>query len=126
MAIRLPNMSNLLWLRRTTHWIVAASLNLAFICLAPSLGLAQTAVRTWHAASGGFSVDAELIDVREDKVQLKKKDGSAIWVELNKLSLADIRFVEESMNKAAKTFEKSSATTSHPTTCSGERQAEWT
>ncbi len=73
---------------------------------APSLGLAQTAVRTWHAASGGFSVDAELIDVREDKVQLKKKDGSAIWVELNKLSLADIRFVEESMNKAREDLRK--------------------
>ena len=60
----------------------------------------QSEIRKWHAATGGFNVEAEMIDLRDNKVQLKKKDGSEIWVDLEKLSLADVRFVEETMKKA--------------------------
>lgn len=69
---------------------------------------AEPALRTWYAASGGFKVDAELVDVREGKVQLKKADGSLLWVPLDKLSLADAKFVNAEMKKVRQSVEKSS------------------
>ncbi|MFO1064261.1 MAG: SHD1 domain-containing protein [Pirellulales bacterium] len=71
-----------------------------FLLVFPNFAHAQEDVRTWHAAAGGFSVEAELVDVRQDKVQLKKRDGSTLWVDLDKLSLADVKFVEAAMKKA--------------------------
>ena len=65
---------------------------------------AQSEKRTWHAASGKFSIEAELADIRDDKVQLKKADGTTTWVELEKLSLADIKFVQESLDQARQTL----------------------
>ena len=83
---------------------------------------AQSNLRTWHAASGGFSVEAELIDVRDDKAQLKKKDGTTIWVELQKLSLADIRFVEGAMNQARQGLQKALGNSQPKSTAPGEAQ----
>lgn len=57
-------------------------------------------LRTWHAATGGFKVEAELVDVRESKVQLRKADGSSLWVPLERLSLADVKFIQAELAKA--------------------------
>lgn len=50
--------------------------------------------RKWSSRSGGFSVEAELVDVRDGNAVLKKDDGTEISIPLSKLSLADIRYVE--------------------------------
>ncbi len=84
------------------HSIPRILTNLVLVCLfvhGQNL-YGQSEIRKWHAATGGFNVEAEMLDLRDNKVQLKKKDGTEIWVELEKLSLADIRYVEETMKKA--------------------------
>jgi hypothetical protein len=50
--------------------------------------------RKWTSRAGGFSVEAELVDVRDGNAVLKKEDGAEISVPLSKLSLADIRYVD--------------------------------
>lgn len=61
----------------------------------PNAAPAQETLRKWQAVSGDFSVEATLVDVQAEKVQLKKKDGTLIWVDLNKLSQDDVRFVKQ-------------------------------
>lgn len=56
---------------------------------------AQEPLRKWRAATGGFSVEASVVEVQSDKVQLKKKDGTVIAVEIKKLSQEDIEFIQQ-------------------------------
>lgn len=56
--------------------------------------------RKWSSRAGGFSVDATLDDFADGNVVLKKADGTTITVPLEKLSLADVRYVDEVMRKA--------------------------
>gem|GEM_PF-2467446 len=50
-------------------------------------------MRTWSAASGGFTIEAELVELRAgDVVRLKTKDGRVIDVALAQLSAADRAF----------------------------------
>lgn len=79
---------------------------IAYVLWGASSCWAQAEMRTWHAASGKFSIEAELADIRDDKVQLKKADGTTTWVELQKLSLADIKFVQESLDQARHALRK--------------------
>ena len=51
-------------------------------------------MRTWTDASGGFSVEAELVAVVDGAVRLKRKDGSKISVPLDRLSAADREFLQ--------------------------------
>ena len=47
-------------------------------------------MRTWTAASGGFSIEAEFVELKPgDLVRLKTKDGRLIEVPLGQLSAAD-------------------------------------
>lgn len=92
---------------------VAAGVNTAW---AQTEEAAAAPLRTWHAATGGFKVEAELVDVRESKVQLRKADGSSLWVPLERLSLADVKFIQaelakarQSLNDSAKSEDSSSA-----------------
>ncbi|MCY2990950.1 MAG: SHD1 domain-containing protein [Planctomycetota bacterium] len=55
---------------------------------------APVMARKWTSRSGGFSIEADLIDVREGQAVLKKNDGSEVNVPLSKLSLADIRYID--------------------------------
>jgi WD40 repeat protein len=57
--------------------------------------VAQEPLRKWRAASGGFSIEAFLVEVQTDKVQLKKKDGTVVTVEVRKLSQEDIEFIKQ-------------------------------
>ena len=43
--------------------------------------------QSWTSANGKFTVEAEFVQIKDDKVQLKKEsNGKLIWVELKKLS----------------------------------------
>lgn len=56
--------------------------------------------RQWTSRAGGFSVEAELLDVRNGNAVLKRADGSELTVPINKLSLADVRYIEETLRAA--------------------------
>ena len=58
--------------------------------------LAWSADRTWTDATGEFSVIAELVAVRGDKVVLRRQDGKQITVPLAQLSAKDQRFFKRS------------------------------
>jgi hypothetical protein len=66
----------------------------AIVCLSAATSVAwQSKMRTWTDASGRFSIDAELVDVGEGIVRLKKADGQVISIPIEKLSQADQQFV---------------------------------
>ena len=50
--------------------------------------------RKWSDATGKFSVEAELVEVKADKVVLRKAGGSEITVPLARLSQVDRRYLE--------------------------------
>lgn len=56
--------------------------------------------RQWTSRSGGFTVEAELLDVRDGNAILKKSDGTELTVSLSKLSLGDLRYVDEVLKSA--------------------------
>lgn len=56
--------------------------------------------RTWTSRNGKFTVNAKLLSVEDDKADLEKKDGRVIQLPLDKLSKADVAFVEELRKKA--------------------------
>jgi hypothetical protein len=49
--------------------------------------------RTWTDSTGNFSVEAELVEVREGNVQLRKADGSTVTVPVTRLSDRDRRYL---------------------------------
>ena len=53
------------------------------------------ASRTWKSISGRFSTEADLLGLKDGKVQLKKTDGTVIDVPLERLSDADQQYVKE-------------------------------
>ena len=60
--------------------------------------------RTWTDASGKYKVEAELLKVESDRIQLKKANGVEIWVPMTRLSKADQGFVKlQSAKKPAET-----------------------
>ncbi len=60
--------------------------------------------RQWVDVTGQFTVEADLIDVRDGNVQLRRQDGSVISVPLDRLSEADRRFLaSRQATSAAKT-----------------------
>ena len=58
--------------------------------------------RKWTSRAGGFSLDAELVDVRDGNAVLKKTDGTEVVVPLNKLSLSDVRYIQAELKSAEK------------------------
>lgn len=50
--------------------------------------------REWTDSTGKFTVEATLVEVRQDSVILKKADGGAIMVPIGRLSKADQRYLE--------------------------------
>lgn len=63
--------------------------------------LASPAIaRQWSSRNGGFSVEAELLDVKDGNAILQKTDGSQVSVPLNKLSLGDIRYINDVLKSA--------------------------
>jgi hypothetical protein len=56
---------------------------------------ADPSMRTWHAATGGFSVRAAFLSLESDSVTLKRADGRIIHVPLEKLSDADREYAKQ-------------------------------
>jgi hypothetical protein len=71
------------------------------IAFALFAGVAWSADRTWTDATGEFSVIAELVGVRGDKVVLRRQNGKQITVPLAKLSEKDQRFLKQSKSEAS-------------------------
>ena len=65
------------------------------------------ASRTWKSISGRFSTEADLLGLKDGKVQLKKTDGTVIDVPLERLSDADQQYVKERYSEAATAGDKS-------------------
>ena len=63
--------------------------------------IAQAEVRKWTDTTGGYSVQAELVGVKEGKVQLRKADGRVISVALEKLSVADQEYVRQQSGQSS-------------------------
>ena len=57
--------------------------------------IAQAATaRTWTDVTGKFTIEADLVAVEGEQVRLKKTDGTIVTLPINKLSLADRRFLQ--------------------------------
>jgi len=56
--------------------------------------------RTWTDVTGKFSVTAELVEVRGDKVVLRRQNGKQITVPLAKLNAEDQQFLKLAELKA--------------------------
>ena len=67
--------------------------------LAANISLGQEIVdqkqRTWTSASGAFTVEATLREIKDDSVVLEKENGSSITVLLEKLSESDRKHVSD-------------------------------
>ena len=72
----------------------------AGIILTVCTGVAQA--RQWADATGKFTVEADFVDFKDGKVQLKKADGSTITVPVERLSNADQKFVRETSTGRSK------------------------
>ena len=72
------------------------------VCLAfLSVSTAPSAeMRQWTSLGGGFSVEAELVHVKDENVVLRRKDGKEITVPLAKLSLSDVQYVTKVLKQA--------------------------
>lgn len=68
--------------------LIAAMLVLA-VCTPVALA------RKWTDSTGKYSLEAELVDVKEGKVLLKREGGTIVSVPLEKLSTADQDFVKK-------------------------------
>lgn len=84
---------------------------LLILCLI-SIAFATPAVaQSWTSANGKHTIEAEFVQQKDDKVQLKKEsNGKLIWVELKKLSKDDqerAKRLQKEADKKAKEASKS-------------------
>ena len=68
--------------------------------------------RTWTDSTGKFTVEAEFVDFKDGKVQLKKEDGKIVTIPVEKLSEADQAFAKSVKEHAAGDTRIASALTS--------------
>jgi hypothetical protein len=68
---------------------------IAFMILALVASVSLAASRTWKSSNGRFSVEAELLDYKDGKAQLKKSDGAVIDVPLASLCEEDRQYVKK-------------------------------
>ena len=61
-----------------------------------------TGIRTWTDVTGNFSVEAVLSGVKDDKVALRKRDGSQVVLPIKKMSVADQDYVREAVANDSK------------------------
>lgn len=69
------------------------------ICVPAALTTAVAEVREWNDTSGKFSLRAELVDVDDDQVKLKRADGKVVNVVINRLSGTDQAYVRRQRKK---------------------------
>ena len=64
-----------------------------------AVGPVAATARTWTDSTGTFSVEAELVDVRDGVVRMKKPNGSVITVPIERLSDVDRKYLEDRANR---------------------------
>ncbi len=74
-------------------------------CVAP----ATAETRRWSDKTGKFSVEAELVEAKQDSVVLKKPSGSTVTVPLARLSNADLEYLKTLAKSNAKSSNKGDA-----------------
>jgi len=57
--------------------------------------VARAEVRKWTDGTGKYSVQAELVDVKDGKVHLRRADGRVVAVPLEKLGAADQEYIKQ-------------------------------
>ena len=57
--------------------------------------LGDSAAREWTDRTGKFSIEAEFVGLADGRVKLKRADGKAIELPINRLSEADRRYIEQ-------------------------------
>ena len=87
-------------LRHLSFCSVVVMLGFAPLGVTPAQGT-PPAFRVWTDATGQFQVEAQLIGVDGEAVQLRCKDGRAIKVPLGKMSPADVQFVRSAASLPA-------------------------
>jgi len=60
----------------------------------------SAAARQWVSRDGRFAVEAELLTVDGDEVVLRREEGAVIRVPLERLSLGDVKYVQEALQAA--------------------------
>ena len=83
--------------------------SLLILVLAAALGTADAPTRKWTDAAGRFSVEAEMVDLQNGAVHLKRTDGKIISVPLKELSLADQEFVRQATGSSSRTTQDEAA-----------------
>lgn len=95
------------------RWLWLAGLTALLFCapVAPWAAGAQncsaqetndTKVRQWTSRNGQYTVNAELLDVKDGTVVLRREDGEVIEVPFDNLSLADVRYAREAANSVVR------------------------
>ncbi len=59
-------------------------------------------LRTWTDSTGKFRVEAEFVELKDGKVQLRKQDGKVIDVPLERLSAADQEYIKSRREEGSK------------------------
>jgi len=57
--------------------------------------------RTWTDATGGFTVEAKFIELKDGKAKLEKRDGTSIKVPSDKFCEADQKYIQELATRKA-------------------------
>lgn len=73
---------------------------LAALLLSVAFPPHAAAARTWVSRDGKYTVEADLVDVEDGQAVLRRGDGSVLRVPLAKLSLGDVKYVQEAMAAA--------------------------
>lgn len=81
-----------------------------FVC--PSAAITQTAMqsrRLWQDRSGRFKVDAQVSEYDDEKVKLRKADGTTVTVPISKLSFEDQTLVRYALRRRLPSSETTQA-----------------
>lgn len=70
------------------------SVSLALVLVATSVAAESPAMRRWTDKSGKFSTDAEFVEIKQDRVVLKKANGKTVAVPLDRLSDVDREYLK--------------------------------
>ncbi|MFO0869886.1 MAG: PQQ-binding-like beta-propeller repeat protein [Pirellulales bacterium] len=87
----------------------------------------EAEVRVWTDARSGRTVEAELLTFKDNKVQLRRKDGREVSVPLAQLSEADQKYVREELKRrrSAGSGETKKAPAGKDQASSGKDAGEW-
>ena len=77
-----------------------------FTLLLASASICEAQARKWTDVTGKYSIEAELVELKDGQVRLRKPDGQVITLPLEKLSAADREHVRQEARQPAAGREK--------------------